>query len=255
MNLYQKIKSFLGLSLALAKAGFRLESEGTWLGVLWYLLAPMLTFILMLSIFYDRLGQDIPSYPLYLLLGIILFNYFRKITVRSVAKIKNEAELIKSLNFQREAMIGEVTLQTLFAHIFEFLILIAFLLIFKISPVFLIYYPLILLLVTLFSFGSALILSSLFVYFFDLKEIWSFVSQLIWFGTPIFYQIGGQTTLFKVNLFNPMYYFITLAREIIVYNKTPDTWLIIGSLGYAFLFLTLGLLIFSKLKKKFAEMI
>ena len=85
----QKLKSTLGLSLALAKAQFKLKNEGTWLGVLWYLLAPILTFLFMLGIFHDRLGNNIPNYPLYLLLGIILFNFFRKIADESVAIIKN----------------------------------------------------------------------------------------------------------------------------------------------------------------------
>lgn len=241
--------------MAIAKAEFKLRNEGTWLGVFWYLLAPFFTFLLLLGIFNDRLGNNIPNYPLYLLLGIILFGYFQKITDESINIIRNNAGIIKSLNFPRESLIVSVVLKTFFAHIFEIFILIIFLLFFKIPVKTMIFYPLILIFISIFAFGAALILAALETYFFDLDHIWGFVSRLIWFATPIFYTIGGQTRLGRLNLFNPMYYFITVARETIIYAKTPSIWMIAGAVGYSLLSLILGLFIFNKLKHKFVEII
>jgi ABC-type polysaccharide/polyol phosphate export permease len=251
----QKLKSTLGLSLALAKAQFKLKNEGTWLGVLWYLLAPILTFLFMLGIFHDRLGNNIPNYPLYLLLGIILFNFFRKIADESVAIIKNRSALIKSLNFPRESLILSIVLKTLFSHMFEIIILILFLLFFKIPISTMIYYPIVLIFLTMFTIGASLILSSLGAYFFDLHQIWGFAANIIWFVTPIFYSIGGQDRLFIINLFNPLYYIITFARDLIIYNKLPDLYINLGTIGYSLLFLTTGLFMFNKLRRRFAELI
>ena len=251
----QKLKSTLGLSLALAKAQFKLKNEGTWLGVLWYLLAPILTFLFMLGIFHDRLGNNIPNYPLYLLLGIILFNFFRKIADESVAIIKNRSALIKSLNFPRESLILSIVLKTLFSHMFEIIILILFLLFFKIPISTMIYYPIVLILLTMFTIGASLILSSLGACFFDLHQIWGFAANIIWFVTPIFYSIGGQDRLFIINLFNPLYYIITFARDLIIYNKLPDLYINLGTIGYSLLFLTTGLFMFNKLRRRFAELI
>lgn len=253
---WQKLKSFLGLSLQLAKAGFKLRNEGSYLGILWYLLNPLLLFILLFLIFSDRLGVGIPSYPLYLLLGIIIFNFFQKATTESTKTIiKDYRGIIKSINFPRESLIGGIVLKTLFSHLFEIILFIIFLLIFGGSLIGLLFYPLILLIFCFFVFGSSLILASLTVYFIDLENIWFFVSKLIWLGTPIFYAIGGQTRLFYLNLLNPLYYFITIAREIIIYSRIPELWMIAGALGYCLLFLIIGLLIFNLLKIKFAEMI
>ena len=250
-----KIKNTLELSLVLAKAGFKLRNEGTWLGILWYLLAPVLTFLLMLGIFKDRLGADIPNYPLYLLLGIILFNYFQKISDESIKIIRTNSRIIKSINFPKESLIGSVIMKTFFSHIFEILILIIFLVYFRIPVKTMIFYPLILVFLSIFSFGVSLILASFETYFFDLDNIWRFAAKLIWLGTPIFYAIGGQTRLFYINLFNPMFYFITVARDLIIYAKVPTTWMMAGIVGYSLLALILGLFIFNRLKTRFAEII
>lgn len=250
-----KFKRTLELSLSLAKADFKLKSEGTYLGIFWYLLSPLLTFLLLLVIFSNRLGNNIPYYPLYLLSGVVMFNYFLKVTSESVNTIRNNSGIIKSVNFPRESLIISNSIKYIFSHIFEILILIILLIFLGVSPKMMIFYPSILFFLFIFTIGFSLILSSISVFFFDLEEIWAFTSKLMWFATPIFYSIGGQQKLLLINLFNPMYYFITLSREVIIYNKIPELWLILGAIGYSLLFLILGLFIFNKLKYKFSELI
>ena len=251
-----KGRGSFSLSLAIAKAGLKLRNEGSYLGVLWYLLNPLLMFTLLLLIFSDRLGGGIPSYPLYLLLGIIIFNFFQQ-TTREATRliIRDFRGVLRSINFSREALIGSIVLKGLFSHLFEVILFIAFLLIFRHSLIGMLAYPIILFFLYIFVFGCCLILSALTVYFVDLKNIWVFASTLIWLGTPIFYAIGGQTRLFYFNLLNPLYYFITIARELIIYNKLPELWMLAGGACYSLLFLIIGLLIFGKLKIKFAEMV
>jgi ABC-type polysaccharide/polyol phosphate export permease len=248
--------NFFQLSFQLAKSGFKLRNEGSYLGILWYLLNPLLLFILLLLIFSDRLGVSIPQYPLYLLIGIIMFDFFQSSTTESTRIIiKDYGDLIKSINFPKEALILGITLKSVFSHLFEMLLLMAFILIFRGSLTGLIFYPLILLLFCIFIFGASLILSSLTVYFIDLENIWNFAVRLIWLGTPIFYSIGGQTKLFYINLLNPIYYFIIISRDIVIYSSFPQLWIVFGALFYSLLFLITGLLIFKKLKIKFAEML
>ena len=249
------LKHTLRLSIALAKAEFKLRNEGSYLGILWYLLNPLLMFTLLLLVFSDRLGQNIPHYPLYLLLGIVMFNFFRQATIESARTINDNRWIIKSINFPRQALIGSIVLKTLFSHIIEIVIFIILLLFFNIPTWGIISYPLILFFFCIFIAGASLILSALTAYFIDLENIWLFMSQLIWFSTPIFYAIGGQEQLMIFNLFNPMYYFITISRDLIIYTRIPELWMVGGALGYSLLFLVIGLFIFSKLKKKFAEMI
>ncbi|HLD10574.1 MAG TPA: ABC transporter permease [Candidatus Nanoarchaeia archaeon] len=250
-----RLNNILGLSLSLAKAEFKLRNEGTYLGIFWYLLAPLLTFLLLLGIFSNNLGKDIPNYPLYLLLGILLFNYSNRIISESLTSIRNNSGIIKSINFPRESLIGKTVISVFFSHVFEIIIFILFLLFFGVSIKMMIFYPIILLFLSLFLFGFSLILSSLGVYFFDLDNVWRFFSSLVLFITPIFYDIGNEGKLFLLNLFNPLYYFITIPRDIVIYSKIPETWILMGALFYTLLSLLIGIIMFNKLKIKFAELI
>ncbi len=248
------IRKTTKLSWTLAVAHFKLRNEGSYLGILWYLLNPILLFGLLLFVFSDRLGNEIEYYPLYLLLGIIMFNFFRKATVEATTLIR-ENGIIKSINFPREALPGSMILRNLFSHFFEIFLFVLLMIFLDIPPIQIIWYPIILLFFSVFIFGMALILSSLSAHFVDLGNLWSFGSNLIWFGTPIFYSIGGQTKLFYANLFNPVYYFITIARDSIIYNEIPELWMVIGAVLYALISLVVGLVVFNRLKRRFAELI
>jgi len=249
------IKEILQLSIATATLEFKLKNEGSFLGILWYLLNPILMFVLLLLVFGDRLGQDIPHYPLYLLLGIIMFNFFRQTTVESSKTISDNKSILKSINFPREALVFSIVLKSFFSHIFEILAFSALLIFFNVPITGIIFYLAILVFFCFFIFGISLLLSAVTVYFLDLDNIWKFVSHLLWFATPIFYTIGGQTRLFAANLFNPMYYFITIARDLVIYTRMPEWWMIGGMLAHTLISVALGLVVFNKLKNKFTEMI
>ena len=253
---YQKIKSVLGLSVQLAIAEFKLRNEGSYLGIFWYLLNPLLVFALLFLVFSDRLGSGIAQYALYLLFGIIIFNFFQSTTIESVSSmIKENKFIIKSINFSRESLILGIVIKNLFSHFFEVAFFMVMLIFFKISLIGMIYYFFVLFFLCLFTFGVSLLLSSLTVYFSDLESVWIFAVRLLWLGTPIFYAIAGQIRLYYINLFNPMYYFITVARDLIIYGINPGAAMIYGMIFYSVLLFLTGMLIFNKLKVKFAEKI
>lgn len=253
---WKKAENILSLSVQFAKAEFKLRNEGSYLGILWYLLNPLLTFAILLVIFLDRLGSDIKYYPLYLLLGVIMFNFFQSTILEATKSITKEHHLlIKSTNFPREALIISIVLQNLFSHLFEVALFMLFLIFYKINLLCMVYYLPILILFLLFTLGASLVLSSLTVYFVDLDNICNFAVRIIWLGTPIFYSIGGQTRLFYFNLLNPIYYFITMARDSIIYNQMPQWWVVSGTALFTLLAVVVGFFIFERLKGKFAEMI
>ncbi len=253
---FSEIKNIFSLSFQLAKAEFKLKNEGSYLGILWYLLNPILMFILLFLVFVDRLGNNILNYSLYLFLGLIIFNLFQTATTEATRSIiRDHRLLIKSINFPRESLILAIVLKNVFSHLFEMVLFFIAAQFFGISLIGIFYYLIILFALSFFIFGVSLILSSLTVYFVDLENIWIFASRILWLATPIFYAIENQRRLFIFNLFNPLYFFITIARNLIIYDTTPQLWTILMVLFYAFFAFFLGLFIFNKLKKKFAEMV
>ncbi|MCX6760298.1 MAG: ABC transporter permease, partial [Candidatus Nealsonbacteria bacterium] len=87
---WQRIRHILALSFVFAKVKFKLKNEGSYLGIFWYLLSPILTFLILFFIFSDRLGNDIYLYPIYLLLGIIIFNFFQYTTLEAARNIHED---------------------------------------------------------------------------------------------------------------------------------------------------------------------
>jgi len=253
-NIMSSLKSILSLSFQLAKAKFKLRNEGSYLGILWYLLNPLLTFLLLFFIFSSSTGQGIENYSLYLLLGIIVFNFFQQTSVEATQTILKEyGHLIKSIKFKQEALVYSNVIKFLFSHLFEILVLVLFLVYFSI-PVYniLLYLP-ILLLLCVFIAGFSLLLSALTVYFIDLDNIWNFASRLLFFATPIFYSLNKGTSLFYLNLFNPIYYFIDASRNLVFYGRLPEWFILVGCIFWPAIFFIVGIMVFNKLKKNFAE--
>ncbi len=241
--------------MTLAVMGFKLRNEGSYLGIIWYLLNPLLMFLLLLVIFSNNIGGDIEQYPIYLLTGIIMVNFFLAATSESTKIIRANKGTIRSIHYNRESLIGSIVLVAIFSHLFELVMLAIVMLVFGISPWGAAIYLLVLLVFSLFTLGVCLILSSIAVYFMDLDNIWSFASKLLWFATPIFYSTSGKDGLSVVILFNPLYHFLTIARSLIIYHETPSLLLVAGALGSTAVILPIGLLLFGRFQKKFAEMI
>lgn len=248
-------RSFFGLSFSLAIAEFKLKNEGSYLGLLWYLLAPTLTTGLLFVVFNNKFGVNIPYFGVYMFIGVILFNFFQSATVEATTSIiRDNIYLIKSLDFDRKSLIASIVLKNLFSHFFEVILLIFVLFVYSLNPLFVILYIPVLFIFSIFTFGVCLMISSLSVYFVDMINIWNFGLKLVWLGTPIFYVLEEKTVLYKLNLINPLYYFITLARSSII-NLSVNYFNICMAVLFSFTALFVGLIIFSKLNRKFAELI
>ncbi|MDP3881656.1 MAG: ABC transporter permease [Nanoarchaeota archaeon] len=255
MAFRDKITEFFRLSFSIANAEFKLRNEGSYLGILWYLLNPIMLFTLLFLVFRDRLGNDIPYYGLYLLLGIIMFNLFQESTLDASRVMRNYSGVIKSINFTRESFVSALLIKRIYSHLIEIVVFTVVLYYLTGSILGLIFYPIVLVLFSIFIYGICLMLSLMVVYFIDLDNIWNFFIRLLWFATPIFYSIAGQNRLFYLNLFNPLYYFITLAREIVIYNRIPELWIISGAFFFSAISLLIGIILFNKLKNKMPELI
>lgn len=245
----------LQLSFSLAKANFKVRNEGSYLGIFWYLLDPISFFVILLFLSKSLFASSIQKYPLYLFLGLIMFNFFISGTLNSVKVISQNAGFIKSIKIDSRVFVVSCIMQFIFSHIFEIIIFFIFAIIFKGSLWGIIFYPIILLPFVLFILGIGFVLAILGVLATDFGNVWEIFSRLLWFVTPVFYAILPNTLIYKFNLFNPLNYYISSARQIAVYGIFPG-WsniLVCYFLGLAFF--VLGAYIFGKFKNKLAEKI
>ena len=244
---------FLRLSWRLAVVDFNLRNEGSRLSIVWYLLNPLLLFFIFFIIFFDRLGGSIPSYPAYLIMGILPFTFFVRTTMDSTRAILGNS-FIKSLYFKRETLVVSVILKNIFSHAFEAFVFFSLLLFLGVPWYGIFIYVPILFFLSVFSYGVSLFLAALTIYFADLGNIWQFFLTLLWFGTPIFYAVEGQVRLLLLNLLNPLYHFITAARDSIVYGVFPAPWIIVMIIIYTAISVAVGTFVFKRFEKKFPEM-
>jgi len=245
---------FFRLGWRLALVDFKLRNEGSYLGNVWYVINPLLLFGVLYFVFVNRIGTDIENYPAYLIMGILMFNFFSRTTLELTGIIR-ESLLIKSFSFPRESLVLSVVLKHLFAHLFEgivFFLLLSFL---GVSFLWIFLYALTALLLAAFVYGVGLLLSSVTVFLVDLGNVWQFFSFLLFFVTPVFYIAEPGSLALSVNLFNPLYHFLTVVREVIVYGMLPSILSLLVILVAPIITIALGQFIFSRYKSKFAELI
>jgi len=253
-KVYPTIKSVLGLGFQLAKAKFKLRNEGSFLGIFWYLLEPFLLFLIILVIRGAFKVQDISNYPLYLLLGLIMYNFFTGTTSRTTEVITGNSNFIKNMRINHESLVLSQVLESVFSHFFEVILFIIFMIFFNASLITILFYPLIFIFFFFFILGLSFILATIGVYINDLGNIWRVFTRFLFFLTPLFYVVNRQQTFIYVfNLFNPLFHFINISREIIIYKTMPGIHVIIILALASLVFLVLGIIIFEKFKNKFAE--
>lgn len=247
------IKKTSKLSFSLAKTQFKLRNEGSYLGIFWYLLEPLSFFIILLFLGGVISSNLINKYPLYLFLGLIMFNFFLAATSSSATIIGSNSGYIKSIKINPEIFVVANVLLFSFSHIFEIIIFAVFMYFYGANIIMLIFYPFIFFFFLLFVLGFSFLLATLGVYLVDLNNIWQVAGRFLFFATPIFYVMPRNTWLFWLSRFNPLYQYTSIARDIVVYGEVPVFYgMFLVSIISVFMFLV-GFFVFKKNENKFAE--
>ncbi len=220
---------------------FFLKYRGSVLGYFWSFLAPLLRFLVILYIFQPLLGPNIPQYPLFLFLGLIVWEYFTNTTNGCMWMVLDKASIVSQISFPRMLLILAVGWTNTIIFLTHFLIFCLFGwfygLTFSISFLFLV---LLIIQMLLFSLGVGMVLSSYSLKFQDIRHLWEVTLQILFWMTPITYstltgvpvtQLSIRSLLIegfqshKVLLdafiqFQPIALLIFDARRVFLYNTT-----------------------------------
>ena len=183
-------RRFWRLTFVMAATDFKLKFFGSVLGYLWQLMRPLLLFGVLYGVFTQFL--DVAGngryYPVALLFGIVLFQFFAEATGGSVRSIMNRENLVRKIEFPRLAVPAATVLTAVFNLSLNLVSVAIFLLISGGRPrlSWLALPPLVALL-ALFAFGLAMLLSALFVRYRDVEPIWDVALQVLFYGSPILY--------------------------------------------------------------------
>ncbi len=250
----KKYREILETSYSLAKANFKVRNESSYLGILWYLLNPLSYFFIILylrGVLFST--ATVAYYPVYLLMGLIMLNFFNQSIGASIDLIRNNAGFIKSMKIPYEIFVLSIVFQAIFSHIFELLLVALLFIYFHVSLIGIVWYIFAFILYALFTLGLCFLFSTIGLYFSDFRNIWSIFSQLLLFVTPIFYVVNPGNYLYLSNLLNPLFYFMTTARDVAIYAILPPFWMSLGAICIALASLIIGFSFFHKFKDRFAE--
>lgn len=224
-KIQQRYRYSLILLRQLVKADFKLRYQGSVLGYLWSLLRPLFIFVILYLVFVEFLKVDfgVPNPALYLLVGIVFWNYFIEVTTGSVRAIVEQGDLLRKINFPKYVIILANSMSALINLLLNFVVIAIFMLVSGVDVGWQIVLAIpIVLELFIFSLACAFFLSALFVRFRDIAYIWDVLIQAAFYATPILYPLSKIPTGFaSVLILNPMAQIIQDARYAIVTVQTP----------------------------------
>lgn len=201
-------RRFLSLLWLMAVTEFRRTYFGTVLGYVWSLIRPLMFFAVLLFVFTQifRIGSDVPNYPVLLLLGIVLFSFFQEASQSAVTSVVAQEGVVRKTQFPRLVIPLSVVLTGAFNFGLNLLVVLVFILAWGVDPTWTwLLFPVALLLLFTFTTAIAMMLSALYVRFRDVAIIWSVLSTVLFYGTPILYPIEIVPEQFKsAILVNPL---------------------------------------------------
>lgn len=176
------------------------------LGVLWSILNPLFLMIVFTVLFSVLANNQIRQYPIFVLVGLIPWNFFSGSLTSGTVSVTGNSSLVKKVYFPRELLPTSALLSNLVNFLFAFAVLIVFLYIFRIGlTIHALWVPAILLTQLIFTLGLILLLSSLTVFYGDVLMILEVVLLAWFFLTPVFYslELFGETATVLGVTFNP----------------------------------------------------
>lgn len=243
---------------------FKVRYQGSALGYLWSLLKPLFIFAILYIVFTQvfKVGDGIEHYPVYLLLGIVLWSFFTEATTTGLSSIVDSGELIRKISIPRYLIVIASTVSALINLGLSLIVVLVFAIISQVpvGPGWLLL-PVLILELAVLAQGLAFLLSATFVRLRDMSYIWEVVLQAGFYITPIIYPLQKVTdvTFQKLILLNPVAQIIQDTRQLFVTNDAITGWEV-GGIAFGMIpvmivvmFFVVGALHFRRQSKTFAE--
>lgn len=256
----------------LVKTDFQLRYQGSFLGVLWSVLKPLMLFAVMYVVFVKFLhfSDGTPTFPISLLCGTCLWSFFSESTSMGMSSIVNRGDLLRKIHFPNYIIVAATTMGSMISLGINLLVVIVFGFFAHAHYTWrVLLVPFSILQLYAISLGVSLLLATLYVYFRDISHIWEVFLQALFYATPIIYPISmveknhDFAWAAKFLMLNPTTQTIMDIRHNLLSPEYVGTvWTIIGTpwirlIPYvlsAFI-LWLGIHVFRKHSRKFAEVL
>jgi ABC-2 type transport system permease protein len=254
---------FRNLVRELAITDFKLKYQGLALGYVWSLAKPLMLFAVLYLVFTRliRLGDTVPHYALYLLLGVVLWSYFLESTLVAMVSVVDRGDLIRKVYFPRLVIPIATSISSLITLGLNLLVAFVFIAVTGVGfrptlPLF----ALLLIELYVLSLGCSLLLAALYVKFRDIRPIWEVGLQLLFYASPIIYPLTIVPKRFAgIMALSPIAQIVEDSRKVLI---TPQALSTVDYVQWPFALLpylippavlVLGYWYFNSTAAKFAE--
>ena len=234
---------FRHLLVLMVKRDFVTRYRRSVLGVLWSVLSPLLTMIVLSMVFSTIFQANIPNFPVYVFSGQLIHNFFSESTTNAMTSIIGGAGTIKKVYVPKYIFPLSKVISSITNLAFAF---VAFMLVFVVTrhpfhwTIFLIPIPIIY--VIIFSVGIGMLLSAMAVFFRDLTHLYGIATLLLFFLTPIMYHVDIlPARIYHLIHLNPLFHYVGYFRNLALYGIIPSLWDNIICLGFALIACGIGL--------------
>ena len=254
----------LALAWTLALTDWKLRFYGSALGAVWTLVRPFAFFGVVYLVFTEIIGLDknIKNYGVYILFGLVLFQYFGEIAGQSVQSLVARENLLRKMYFPPLVIPMAVGITAALNLGMTLVAVAIFVLANGIFPQWAwLELPLLVAMLTVFALGVGMLLSSLYVRFRDIQPIWEVVQQLLFYASPVLYVAQFVPESYqRLYLCNPIAAVLTQVRHIIVDPTAPSVsralgadWRLVIPLAISVGTFALGYVVFRRESPRIAE--
>jgi len=232
----------------------KLKYRRSFLGYVWSVLNPLMVMTVMYLVFSQMFRFDLKNYPAYLIIGQTLFTFMTEATNQAIFSITGNGALLKKVYVPKYVFTLSKVTSSLVNLLFS---LGAMLVVFVVTGVgfspTMLFIPVVLAEVYLFSLGFGLFLAQAAVFFRDIQYIYSVLTTAWMYLTPVFYPMQQlpQEMQNAIRLFNPMFHYIDQFRTTVLEQCLPHPESVVYGFFMAAVFLVLGTVSFLKSQDRF----
>lgn len=261
MQVFRDIYAYRELLKTNIKKDIRGKYKGSFLGVLWSFINPLLQVMVYAIVFPYLMGTrgvtTGDNYVVYLITGIIPWTLFIQIVQQGTTCIKANAGIINKVYFPREILVISQACSAMVNFFISCLIILVFCVFYGVGISYhLILVPVLAVIQAILSLGIAFFLAALNVYIQDIEYIVGFILNMGFYASPIVYRIemfSNSGILYKLITYNPITMLVNCYRAVFIEHIFPPINMLLVVLVVGLVFLAVGYLVFKKLEKGFAE--
>lgn len=253
----QQRKQFAFVVRQLTAREIKRKYARSYLGIVWSVLNPLLSMAVLSLIFSQLFRRSIDNYPIYYLTGYILWQTFTSATNAAMTTLVDNKMLLLKVKFPMDIFILTRVYTALINLGYSLIAYVTMLIVFRVTPKWtMLISPFIIFCLVVFALGISYMLATAYVFFGDIKHLYSVVLTLWMYCSAIFYPVEQLQGFIRIVIFNnPLYTYIHCLRKAVIYGELPNTVEFLQMVLWGAGIYGLGYLVFRKNRNRILQKI